>query len=122
MMASSAAFQSAEASEHALPGHGAFGAVAGKRFYIETFGCQMNAHDSEKVAGVLLGRGYRAALNPAEADLMLYNTCSIREKAAQKVFSRLGEWRGRLEETKSSACSAAWRSRKAKRFSSARLG
>lgn len=66
---------------------------AGKRFYIETFGCQMNAHDSEKVAGVLLARGYRAASSAAEADLMLYNTCSIREKAAQKVFSRLGEYR-----------------------------
>ena len=67
---------------------------AEKSFYIETFGCQMNVHDSEKVAGVLLGRGYRAASTPGEADLMLYNTCSIREKAAQKVFSRLGEWRG----------------------------
>jgi tRNA-2-methylthio-N6-dimethylallyladenosine synthase len=67
---------------------------AGKSFYIETFGCQMNAHDSEKVAGVLLSRGYRPAANAAQADLMLYNTCSIREKAAQKVFSRLGEWRG----------------------------
>ncbi len=67
---------------------------AGKSFYIETFGCQMNVHDSEKVAGVLLARGYRAAANAADADLMLYNTCSIREKAAQKVFSRLGEWRG----------------------------
>ncbi len=66
----------------------------GKSFYIETFGCQMNAHDSEKVAGVLLARGYRAAPNIADADVMLYNTCSIREKAAQKVFSRLGEWRG----------------------------
>ncbi|MGH9575013.1 MAG: tRNA (N6-isopentenyl adenosine(37)-C2)-methylthiotransferase MiaB [Candidatus Acidiferrales bacterium] len=66
---------------------------AGKSFYIETFGCQMNAHDSEKVAGVLLARGYRAAASVAEADLMLYNTCSIREKAAQKVFSRLGEYR-----------------------------
>jgi len=66
---------------------------AGKRFYIETFGCQMNAHDSEKVAGVLLACGYRAAASAAEADLMLYNTCSIREKAAQKVFSRLGEYR-----------------------------
>ncbi|HXJ15740.1 MAG TPA: tRNA (N6-isopentenyl adenosine(37)-C2)-methylthiotransferase MiaB [Candidatus Polarisedimenticolia bacterium] len=66
----------------------------GKAFYIETFGCQMNVHDSEKVAGVLLARGYRPASSPAQADLMLYNTCSIREKAAQKVFSRLGEWRG----------------------------
>ena len=53
----------------------------------------MNVHDSEKVAGVLLGRGYRPAENPAQADLILYNTCSIREKAAQKVFSRLGEFR-----------------------------
>jgi tRNA-2-methylthio-N6-dimethylallyladenosine synthase len=68
-------------------------AHTGKRFYIETFGCQMNAHDSEKVAGVLLARGYRAVSCAADADLMLYNTCSIREKAAQKVFSRLGEYR-----------------------------
>ncbi len=68
-------------------------AASGKRFYIETFGCQMNVHDSEKVAGVLLERGYRAAENLAQADLVLYNTCSIREKAAQKVFSRLGEFR-----------------------------
>lgn len=65
----------------------------GKSFYIETFGCQMNAHDSEKVAGVLLGRGYRAADDMSQADLILYNTCSIRQKAAQKVFSRLGEMR-----------------------------
>jgi len=70
------------------------GAGGAKSFYIETFGCQMNVHDSEKVAGLLLARGYRAAPSPADADLMLYNTCSIREKAAQKVFSRLGEWRG----------------------------
>ncbi|HVB85779.1 MAG TPA: tRNA (N6-isopentenyl adenosine(37)-C2)-methylthiotransferase MiaB [Candidatus Dormibacteraeota bacterium] len=69
-------------------------AGGGKSFYIETFGCQMNAHDTEKVAGVLLARGYAPAKNAAQADLMLYNTCSIREKAAQKVFSRLGEWRG----------------------------
>jgi tRNA-2-methylthio-N6-dimethylallyladenosine synthase len=59
-------------------------------FYIETFGCQMNDHDSEKVAGLLLRRGYRQTASPAEARLVLYNTCSIREKAEQKVFSRLG--------------------------------
>jgi tRNA-2-methylthio-N6-dimethylallyladenosine synthase len=86
--------QNTDLAENASSDHRPFGAVVGKRFFIETFGCQMNVHDSEKVAGVLLGRGYTAALNPAEADLMLYNTCSIREKAAQKVFSRLGEWRG----------------------------
>jgi tRNA-2-methylthio-N6-dimethylallyladenosine synthase len=65
-----------------------------KSFFIETFGCQMNVHDAEKVAGVFLARGYRPAESIAEADVMLYNTCSIREKAAQKVFSRLGAWRG----------------------------
>jgi tRNA-2-methylthio-N6-dimethylallyladenosine synthase len=62
-------------------------------FYIETFGCQMNAHDSEKVMGVLLGRGYRQVETIDAAKLILYNTCSIREKAAQKVFSRLGVFR-----------------------------
>jgi len=64
-----------------------------KSFYLETFGCQMNDHDSEKVAGVLLGRGYHAVENPADAYLVLYNTCSIREKAAQKVFARIGDWK-----------------------------
>jgi tRNA-2-methylthio-N6-dimethylallyladenosine synthase len=62
-------------------------------FYIETFGCQMNVHDSEKVAGVLMARGYRPVDNHEEANLVLYNTCSIREKAAQKVFSRLGAFK-----------------------------
>jgi tRNA-2-methylthio-N6-dimethylallyladenosine synthase len=63
-------------------------------FFLETFGCQMNEHDSEKVAGVLLSRGYQQVETPEAASLILYNTCSIREKAAQKVFSRLGEFRG----------------------------
>jgi tRNA-2-methylthio-N6-dimethylallyladenosine synthase len=67
--------------------------AAGKSFFIETFGCQMNDHDSEKVAGVLQGRGYWPVQTPAQADLVLYNTCSIREKAAQKVFARLGDWK-----------------------------
>ena len=53
----------------------------------------MNDHDSEKVAGVLLARGYRQVDGPEAAKVILYNTCSIREKAAQKVFSRLGELR-----------------------------
>jgi tRNA-2-methylthio-N6-dimethylallyladenosine synthase len=66
---------------------------AARTFYIETFGCQMNDHDSEKVAGVLLGRGYRQMESVDAAKLVLYNTCSIREKAAQKVFSRLGTFR-----------------------------
>ena len=63
--------------------------VPGKTFYIETFGCQMNAHDSEKVVGTLLSQGYAQVETPDDAGLVLYNTCSIRDKAEQKVFSRL---------------------------------
>jgi tRNA-2-methylthio-N6-dimethylallyladenosine synthase len=66
---------------------------AAPTFYLETFGCQMNVHDSEKVAGVLLQRGYRQVDRPEAAGLILYNTCSIREKAAQKVFTRLGQFK-----------------------------
>src|SRR5213594_2330293 len=69
-------------------------------FFLETFGCQMNDHDSEKVAGVLLSRGYRQVETPEAASLILYNTCSIREKAAQKVFSRLGEYRAKQSDGK----------------------
>jgi len=64
-----------------------------KRFYIETFGCQMNVHDSEKVAGTLAALGYEQAASPEEADLVLYNTCSIRDKAEQKVYSRLQQFK-----------------------------
>jgi tRNA-2-methylthio-N6-dimethylallyladenosine synthase len=64
--------------------------VQSKKFFIETFGCQMNHHDSEKVAGALIKLGYTPTENAAEADLLLLNTCNIREKANQKVFSRLG--------------------------------
>jgi tRNA-2-methylthio-N6-dimethylallyladenosine synthase len=64
-----------------------------KTFYIETFGCQMNAHDSEKVIGTLLQRGYRQVDTADEAELVLYNTCSIRDKAEQKVFSRLQQFK-----------------------------
>src|SRR6266576_2303397 len=66
------------------------GVTAGQRgtFFLETFGCQMNDHDSEKVAGVLLARGYRQVETPEAASLILYNTCSIREKRRRK-FSRV---------------------------------
>jgi tRNA-2-methylthio-N6-dimethylallyladenosine synthase len=69
-------------------------------FFLETFGCQMNEHDSEKVAGVLLARGYQQVETPDAASVIFYNTCSIREKAAQKVFSRLGEFREKQHEGK----------------------
>jgi tRNA-2-methylthio-N6-dimethylallyladenosine synthase len=64
-----------------------------KTFYLETFGCQMNAHDSEKVVGTLLQQGYRQVPTVEEAGLVLYNTCSIRDKAEQKVFNRLSDYK-----------------------------
>lgn len=64
-----------------------------KTFFIETFGCQMNFHDSEKVAGSLVSQGYRQVQSVEDADLIFYNTCSIRDKAEQKVFHRLAEFK-----------------------------
>src|SRR5581483_5557457 len=64
-----------------------------KTFYLETFGCQMNVHDSEKVVGMLLRQGYRQVETVEDADLILYNTCSIRDKAEQKVFHRLADFK-----------------------------
>ena len=64
-----------------------------KTFYLETFGCQMNAHDSEKVIGTLQQQGYRQVEAEADASLILYNTCSIRDKAEQKVFNRLNDYK-----------------------------
>ncbi|MBX3357138.1 MAG: radical SAM protein [Phycisphaeraceae bacterium] len=65
--------------------------------YIETFGCQMNELDSELVTGQLRSLGYRFTPDRAQADVVLYNTCSVREHAEQKVWSRLGELRERKE-------------------------
>jgi len=64
-----------------------------KTFYIETFGCQMNFHDSEKVVGTLISEGYQQVQNEVDADLIVYNTCSIRDKAEQKVFNRLNDFK-----------------------------
>jgi tRNA-2-methylthio-N6-dimethylallyladenosine synthase len=64
-----------------------------KTFYIETFGCQMNVHDSEKVIGTLVSEGYQQVATVEEAGLILYNTCSIRDKAEQKVFHRLNDYK-----------------------------
>jgi len=66
---------------------------AQKTFYLETFGCQMNVHDSEKVVGTLIQEGYRQVETIEQADLILYNTCSIRDKAEQKVFHRLADYK-----------------------------
>jgi tRNA-2-methylthio-N6-dimethylallyladenosine synthase len=67
--------------------------AAQKTFYLETFGCQMNVHDSEKVVGTLVQQGYRQVETVEQADLVLYNTCSIRDKAEQKVFHRLADYK-----------------------------
>src|SRR6204780_4840366 len=64
-----------------------------KTFYLETFGCQMNAHDSEKVIGTLVSEGYQQVPTVEEAGLVLYNICSIRDKAEQKVFNRLNDYK-----------------------------
>jgi tRNA-2-methylthio-N6-dimethylallyladenosine synthase len=64
-----------------------------KRYLIETFGCQMNFHDSERMAGLLESAGYEAADTSAEADVIVLNTCTVREKAEDKVYSRIGELR-----------------------------
>jgi tRNA-2-methylthio-N6-dimethylallyladenosine synthase len=65
-----------------------------RRYFIKTFGCQMNEYDSVRMADVLsAGAGLTATEDPHEADVLLMNTCSVREKAQEKVFSLLGEWR-----------------------------
>jgi len=73
---------------------------AQKTFYLETFGCQMNVHDSEKVIGTLVHEGYRQVETVEQADLILYNTCSIRDKAEQKVFHRLADYKKLLKQGK----------------------
>ena len=68
------------------------------KFHIETWGCQMNDHDSEKLSGLLVREGHEPVASIAEADLVLLNTCSIREKAVHKVFSVLGRLREEKEQ------------------------
>ena len=64
-----------------------------KKYLIETFGCQMNVHDSERMAGLLEQAGYEATGNAADADVVVINTCSVRERAEEKLYTRLGELR-----------------------------
>jgi tRNA-2-methylthio-N6-dimethylallyladenosine synthase len=61
------------------------------KYYIETHGCQMNVHDSERMAGLLEQSGYDRAESDADADLVVINTCSVRERAEDKLYTRLGE-------------------------------
>jgi tRNA-2-methylthio-N6-dimethylallyladenosine synthase len=70
-----------------------------KKYFIETFGCQMNVHDSERMAGLLDRAGYTPAETDADADVLVINTCSVREHAEEKLYTRLGEIRVLGEET-----------------------
>ena len=64
-----------------------------RRVFIETWGCQMNELDSQRMLGQLMQQGVLPTLHPSEADVILLNSCSVRDKAEQKVYSRLGEYR-----------------------------
>ena len=64
-----------------------------RRFHVETWGCQMNELDSRRMAAQLMRQGILPARDVADADLILLNSCSVREKAEHKVYSRLGEYR-----------------------------
>ena len=59
-------------------------------YHINTYGCQMNVHDSEKIAGILEGMGYQATPNQEDADIVVFNTCCIRETAEQKIYGHIG--------------------------------
>ena len=70
-----------------------------KKYLIETFGCQMNFHDSERMAGLLEQAGYESAAGDVDADVIVINTCSVRERAEEKLYTRLGEIRVLHEQT-----------------------
>jgi tRNA-2-methylthio-N6-dimethylallyladenosine synthase len=69
-----------------------------RRFFVHTFGCQMNAHDSRRIEEVLQGKGYEPAEAAETADLIVFNTCSVRDKADHKLYSAVGKLRGLKEE------------------------
>ena len=70
-----------------------------RRYLVETFGCQMNVHDSERMAGLLESAGYQPAQDALDADVVVVNTCSVREHAEDKLYTRLGELRVLGDET-----------------------
>ncbi|MBQ6692036.1 MAG: radical SAM protein, partial [Clostridia bacterium] len=70
----------------------------GRKYYVESYGCQMNEHDAEKIAGMLQACGYSKAETKNDANLILYNTCCIREHAEKRVFGNIGALKKRKEE------------------------
>ena len=90
------------------------------RVYIKTYGCQMNERDSEAVAAMLRARGYRIVDREDDCDIMLLNTCSVRDLAEQKAIGKAGYMAARKkrhDRTSSSASWAAWRRTAAPRCS-----
>ena len=69
-----------------------------KRFYLKTMGCQMNDHDSEVITGILLSLGYQRTEAVEDADLILYNTCCVRENPERKVYGHISAFRRLKEE------------------------
>jgi len=88
-----------------------------KTFYLETFGCQMNVHDSEKVIGTLVHQGYRQVETVEEADLVIVQHLLLRDKAEQKVFNRLTTIRSSENKARSSPCWVAGGAEEGERFS-----
>src|SRR3989304_2228185 len=72
--------------------------MANRRVFIETFGCQMNENDSGRMLAVLKGSGFSPSGSPGDADLIVLNTCSIRDRAEQKVYSMLGKFKSLKKE------------------------
>ena len=71
-----------------------------QRYFIETYGCQMNVHDSERMAGLFESAGYEPARDELDADVIVINTCSVRERAEDKLYTRLGELRALGDEAR----------------------
>ena len=72
---------------------------ADKKYFVETYGCQMNESDTERISGQLEEMGYRPAKDLKEADVVILNTCSIRQNAEEKVYGKIGEVK-KLKESK----------------------
>ena len=81
--------------------------------FVHSYGCQQNVNDGERIKGVLVDIGYGLCDKPEDADLILFNTCAVREHAEQRVFGNVGALKGLKEKSPalSSACAAAWPTR-----------
>jgi tRNA-2-methylthio-N6-dimethylallyladenosine synthase len=73
-------------------------------FVVETYGCQMNVHDSERIAGLLLDAGYTQALADTHPDLVVFNTCAVRENADNKLYGMYGAKGSRCHYQTSTLC------------------